>query len=94
MRSLRFEGCNKAIGGTQQQYHTLHAQQMPGLQGECRIIFELTDEEVAEIVRTKKLVYTQLTFSSPFQPMKISTKWPEDPVPAILPDTNADPKLN
>lgn len=33
--------------------------------------FELTDEEVAEIVKTKKLWYRQMIFGNKFQPMNI-----------------------
>lgn len=92
MRSLKFEGADLAIGGTQNQYNTLHARKKPT--GEVIMIFELTDEEVAEIVRTKKLVYSRLVGNSAFQPMKIMTQWPDENVPEILPDINSDPKLN
>lgn len=33
--------------------------------------FELTDEEVAQIVKTKKLWYRQMIFGNKFQPMNI-----------------------
>jgi hypothetical protein len=94
MRSLKFNGCTHAIAGTQNQYKTLHAQRLPGKEGEVLMIFELTDEEVAEIVRTKKIVYSRLTFGDPFQPFKIMTVWPGETAPEILPDINSDPKLN
>lgn len=93
MRSLKFEG-SSPIAGTQQEYNTLHAEFVPGPYGERRIIFELTDEEVAEIVRTKKLVYRQLTFGQRFQPMNILTQWPGETAPEILSEINNDPKLN
>lgn len=92
MKSLNFKGATLKIGGTQQEYNTLHAIPMPT--GEVHIIFELTEEELAEITRTRKLVYTQLTFGMPFQPMRLDTKWPGSEPPEILPDTNKDPKLN
>lgn len=92
MKSLKFEGCNMAIAGTQQQYNTLHAKKEPT--GEVTMIFELSDEEVAEIVRTKKIVYQRLTFGDKFQPMKIMTKWPGEVAPEIISDINSDPKLN
>jgi hypothetical protein len=94
MRSLKFSGCTQSIAGNQIQYNTLHAQQLPGPEGEVLMIFELTDEEVEEIVRTKKIVYSRLTFGSMFQPMKIMTQWPGEVAPEILPDVNNDPKLN
>lgn len=94
MKSVKFEGCTHAIAGSQNQYSTLHAQLLPGKEGEVIIIFDLTDDEVNEIVRTKKIVYSRLTFGSSFQPMKIMTVWPGDVAPEILPDVNSDPKLN
>lgn len=81
-----------AIAGTQNQYNTLHAQKTRT--GELLMIFELTDEEVAEIIRTKKLVYRRLTGGQSFQPMSIMTQWPGETAPEILPDINNDPKLN
>lgn len=93
MRSVRFEG-SRPIAGSQQQYNTLHAQFVPGKEGERRIIFELTDDEVNEIVRTRKLIYRQLTFGNLYQPMNILVHWPDENVPEILPDLNSDPKLN
>lgn len=94
MRSLKFTGCTHAIAGTQNQYNTLHGELVPGKEGEFRMIFELTNEEVEEIVRTKKLVYRQLTFGQRFQPMNILVQWPGETAPEILPDVNNDPKLN
>jgi len=38
--------------------------------------FELSDAEVAEIIATKKLWYTQVTFGHPFQPVMLSTQNP------------------
>lgn len=93
MRSLFFKGCNKAIAGNQTQYNTLHAQELQE-KGELLMIFELTDEEISEIVRTKKIVYRRLTFGGLFQPFSIETHWPLPEPPEILPDTNKDPKLN
>lgn len=94
MRSLKFEGCTHAIAGSQKEYGTLHGQLVDGSKGEFIMIFELTDEEVEEIVRTKKLVYRQLTFGQNFQPMNILTQWPGETAPQILSDINNDPKLN
>jgi hypothetical protein len=94
MKSVKFEGCTHAIAGTQNQYNTLHGQLMPGKEGEFRIIFELNDDEVNEIIRTKKLIYRQLTFGNQYQPMNILVHWPDENVPELLPDINNDPKLN
>lgn len=94
MRSLNFTNANIKIGGKQNEYSTLHAQLIDDKKGEVIMIFELSDEEIAEIVRTKKLVYSRLTFGQSYQPMRIMTQWPNENLPEILPDINSDPKLN
>ena len=38
--------------------------------------FQLSDEEISEIVATKKLWYTQVTFGHAFQPVMLSTQNP------------------
>ena len=43
---------------------------------EMTACFELTDEEIAEIVKTKKLWYTQLIMGRNFQPIRIETSKP------------------
>lgn len=39
-------------------------------------VLELTDEEIAELARTKKLYYRQMLFGAQFQPIFLSTKDP------------------
>lgn len=91
MRSLKFEG-SSPIAGTQQEYTTIHAKKMED--GSHSMIFKLSQEEIDEINRTGMIVYRRLTFGAPFQPFNILTQWPGEKAPEILPDTNADPKLN
>jgi hypothetical protein len=38
--------------------------------------FELTEDEIAEIVRTKKIWHTQLVMGNNFQPIMMTTKNP------------------
>jgi hypothetical protein len=56
---------------------------------------EVSDEEIAEIVATKKIWFTKSTFGKPFQPVYLTTKNPfdalakspiRDLVPALLND--------
>jgi hypothetical protein len=77
MKSIEFPEANVAVAKDQPQYNTLFARvdrQSP--EGEMIICFELTDEEVTQIVRNKKLFYSQLTFGQLFQPMRIMTESP------------------
>lgn len=72
MKSIDFPGAYLKIGEGQEQYDTIHALPVDGEEGEVISVFELTDEEVAEIVRTKKLFYSRLTFKQSFQPFRMS----------------------
>lgn len=38
--------------------------------------FELTDEEIEELVKTKRLWFTQMLFGNQFQPIRMSTQNP------------------
>lgn len=38
--------------------------------------FELSDREIEEIVKTRKLYYTQMLFGGQFQPVRMSTENP------------------
>jgi hypothetical protein len=40
------------------------------------VVYELSDDEIAELVATKKLHYRQMLFGHQFQPIFISTKDP------------------
>lgn len=80
MKSIKFPGCTLEIGKGQPEYDVLHAARLPGPQGELLMCFELTDEEIAEIVRSRKIYYSRLTFDNlcqscgkplPFQPMNL-----------------------
>jgi hypothetical protein len=52
------------------------------------VVYELTDEEIAEIIANRKLFYRQMIFGNSFQPIFLSTKdpflpenkehWPQD----------------
>jgi hypothetical protein len=75
MKSIKFEGCNAEIGkGQENVYNVLHAKILPGVERECVVCFELTDEEVQQVLNTKKIFYHQLTFGQLFHPMRISTE--------------------
>lgn len=83
MKSIKFPGANIEIGKNQSHiYNVLHAMHVPNSQGELIMCFELSDEELEEINRTKKIYYSRLTFGSicaecnarqGFMPMRLST---------------------
>lgn len=88
MKSIDFPGATLKIGKNQEDiYNVIHALPVGGPEGEIIACFELTDEEIEEIRRTKKLYYSRWTFGGVckcqkcgtinpvgFQPMRISTE--------------------
>lgn len=76
MKTVDFPEANVAIAKDQPEYLTLYAAMINSPQREMIVEFELTEEEIADIVKNKKLYYVQLTFANPFQPMSIHTKSP------------------
>ncbi|MBR8535400.1 hypothetical protein KDU71_07495 [Carboxylicivirga sediminis] len=79
MKALEFEEVNSRIAEKQEEYETLPACIRID-KPECHIItcFELSDEEIEEIVKTKKLWHVQLSFAQPMQPILMTTKKPDD----------------
>lgn len=82
MQSIDFPGATLRIGEGQPEYSVLKALSLPGPEGELIMCFELTDEELEEIKKTKRIYYHRLTFGQTchhcgkkngFQPMKITT---------------------
>jgi hypothetical protein len=82
MKSISFPGSNVEIGKGQPEYNSMHAMVMPGHEGELIMCFELTDEEIETITKTKKIYYSRWTFGQMcrscgtpqgFLPMKIFT---------------------
>ena len=86
MESVKFEGCNAAIGEGQEQYNTLHAFvdyadagddaegnpiQVPM---DATFCFKLTKDEIKQIQQTGELWVRQLMFGRNFQPILISTE--------------------
>jgi len=41
--------------------------------------WEISDEELAEITRTRRIYVTQLTFRHPLQPIRLATKFDPEP---------------
>lgn len=70
MKPVQFDGVNVVIGKDQEEYQDLPAQ----IVGEKVITcWELSDQEVEEIVKSKKIWLGVLTFGMPFQPCLLTT---------------------
>lgn len=69
MKAVTFPGVNRMIGKEQPQYLQLPAMRLPGDDGEVIVCFELSEEELETIQRTKKIYVKQLTFNTPYRPI-------------------------
>lgn len=74
MINVDFPGSNTDIAKNQPQYNPLRAMQFPNDPfGVIVTAFELSDEEIQEIVKTKRLYHSQLTFGDKMQPILMAT---------------------
>lgn len=77
MQSVKFPQANIALAEDQPEYETLYVHHnADDKTGAVTACFELDKSEIAEIVRTGKIWYTQICFGELFQPISMSTKNP------------------
>ena len=67
MNPIKFKGHNVVFGEGQLEYQPLPALRMPD--GEVITCWELSDEELEEIKRTKVIYLKQYTVNGPLQPI-------------------------
>lgn len=67
MKPIEFPGVNIIFAKDQPEYQPLPAMRMPD--GEVFTCWQFTDEELAQLVKTKCIYFKQLTFNSPLQPI-------------------------
>lgn len=71
MKSITFPEVTNKIAEHQEEFNTVHVQWDSKEQG-VGMCFELSDEEVAEIVKNKKIWYKQIIGGGQMHPMRIS----------------------
>lgn len=83
MIAIEFEQANVRLAESQDEYETLPIHvpldengQLTDIECPCTCCFQLNKEEIDELVKTGKLYFTQLTFGSSFQPIRMSTTNP------------------
>ena len=76
MRPIDFPETNTIIAENQPPYIPLPALYIPDNMGTVLTCFELAPDELEEVLRTKKIWVTMLTFRQPFQPFMMSTEKP------------------
>lgn len=74
MEPVEFKGCNTKFAEKQPQYQTLPAMYLKDDTGTVITCWELSDEELMDINKTKRLFISQFTFSQPLQPILPTTK--------------------
>jgi len=78
MIPVKFPESNVTLGANQEQYEPLPVKAYQDKLGRMTCCFRLSDAEVDEIVRTRTIWHTQLTFGDNFQPVQLSTQRPDD----------------
>jgi hypothetical protein len=68
MKAKQFPGTNVVYGANQPEYNPLPAMKLPD--GTVITCWELSDEEIETIQKTKCIYFSQLTFNSPLQPVR------------------------
>lgn len=71
MKSISFEEATNKIAEHQDEFNTVISQYQSGDKS-VNLCFELTNEEIEEIQKTKKIWYKQVTGGRPMNPILIS----------------------
>ena len=74
MIPIEFEQCNTVYAKDQPEYQPLPAYKSPS--GTVVSCWELTEEDIQRIIRTRKLYISMLTFNQPLQPILPTTENP------------------
>ena len=88
MKPIEFPEVNIRLAEDQPEYETLPVAVLPGNEGNMVACLELTDEELEEIIKTKKIWVSQLTFGNNYHPILISPH-KEIVLPEAEPETEA-----
>ena len=77
MKAIEFPQANEILAKDQPQYQPLPVHiDTTDPSTPFTVCFELSDEEINEIVRTRKLWHTQVTFGQRFHPIMMTTQNP------------------
>lgn len=81
MLPIPFPGHNLIIAENQEPYIPLPVLYMGDSMGTCLACFELSEEELAEIITTRKIWASFWTFNKAFQPVMLSSEKPVFDIP-------------
>lgn len=71
MKSITFPEATNTIAENQDEFNTVHSQWQPDDQS-INLCFELSNEEIQQIIKTKKIWYKQITGGQPMRPIRLS----------------------
>lgn len=70
MKPIEFKGQNLVFGANQPEYQPLPALKLHD--GQVITCWQLTDEELEEVIKNKCIYLQQMTFNTPLQPVYLS----------------------
>ena len=73
MTPTKFEGQNVVYAENQPEYLPLPAMQLQDEGGTVITCWELSDDELKEVVKNKKVYLSMMTFRNPLQPVSLQT---------------------
>lgn len=76
MQAVEFPEQTQILAKDQPQYQPIPIHYDPKY-GAATSCFQLSDEEVEEIVRTRRIWNTQVTFGNPYHPIRMSVSKPD-----------------
>jgi hypothetical protein len=71
MTPTNFEGQNVVYAEDQPEYLPLPALQLGDEHGSVITCWEMTDEELQEVIKNKKIYLSVMTFNQPLQPVSV-----------------------
>ncbi len=79
MKPIEFPEQNVVFAKDQLEYNPLPAHRTEDRESAVTSCWELSDEDLAEITKTRRIYVTLLTFRHPLQPIRISTQFNPEP---------------
>ena len=74
MKPTEFEGQNVVFAKDQPEYQPLPAYKEDAPEGRVVHCWELSDEELEQVIKTKRIWVMQMTFNQPLQPVLVSSE--------------------
>jgi hypothetical protein len=78
MIPVQFDEANATLASDQEEYEPLPVHIFPGIDRRMTFCCRLSDQEIEDLVRTRTMWFTQMTFGGHFQPILLSTQKPDD----------------